>query len=66
MRTNSWILTRHATGEIIGEFYDPANVAKFDPAKVRIETAYEYLIRLNQEIRHDCRQHHATCTTDRQ
>lgn len=47
----SWIVTRKATGEVVGEFYDRATVERFDPATCRIETAAQYLARLNCEIR---------------
>jgi hypothetical protein len=43
----SWIITRRATGEVIGEFFDARSVAQFDPEKCLIETAQEYLKRLN-------------------
>lgn len=49
----SWILTRKATGEVIGEFFDRRSVERFDPAKVLIETAHQYLVRLNRETRPD-------------
>lgn len=48
---DTWILTRKSTGEVIGEFYDYKNVLKYDPKKVLIETAREYLGRINQEIK---------------
>ncbi|WP_396328515.1 hypothetical protein [Burkholderia anthina] len=47
----SWVVTRKATGEVFGEFFVRSNVAKFDPDKVLIETAAQYLGRINREIR---------------
>lgn len=46
----SWIITRRSTGEVIGEFYDYRNVARFNPEKVLIETALEHLQRINKQI----------------
>lgn len=46
----SWILTRRATGEVIGEVYDRAHVVRFNPATVLIETAAQYLGRINRQI----------------
>lgn len=43
---NSWIVIRKATGEVIGEFYERANVEKFNPEKVVIQTAAQYLASL--------------------
>ena len=51
MRTNSWIITKKETGELIGEFYNWALVERFNPAKVLVETAYEYLTRINKQIK---------------
>lgn len=51
MNSNSWIITRKATGEVIGEFFDKRTVNKFNPEKCLIETAHEYLCRLNSEIK---------------
>ncbi len=44
----SWVATRRETNEVIGEFYVRANVEKFDPKKVLIETAAQYLARINK------------------
>lgn len=46
----SWIVTRRSSGEVIGEFYDRANVAHFNPATCLIETADRYLGRINGKI----------------
>lgn len=46
----SWIVTRR-TGEVIGEFFDRRNVERFNPATCLIETAAQYLGRVNAEIR---------------
>jgi hypothetical protein len=48
---NSWVVTRKSTGEVVGEFYDWRNVAIFDPDKALIETAADYLDRINEEIK---------------
>jgi hypothetical protein len=45
----SWIVTRRATGAVIGEFFDRNNVEKFDPEKCLIETAAQYLGRVNAQ-----------------
>lgn len=50
MKTGSWVVTRH-DGTMVGEFFDRRLVARFDPAKVRIETALQYLGRINREVR---------------
>jgi hypothetical protein len=47
----SWIVTRLADSEVIGEFFDRAIVERFNPLKVKIETAAQYLGRINAEIR---------------
>jgi hypothetical protein len=47
----SWVVTRRATGEVIGEFYDRRNVARFNPATCLIETAQQYLGRVNRAIK---------------
>jgi hypothetical protein len=48
---NSWIVTRRATGEVIGEFFIRSTVERFNPVFCRIETAAQYLGRINREIR---------------
>lgn len=47
----SWVVTRRATGEVVGEFYDRRMVERFDPATTVVETAQQYLARLNRAIR---------------
>lgn len=47
---NSWIVTRRDNGEVVGEFYNRATVERFDPAKVIVENASDYLCRLNASI----------------
>lgn len=47
--SNSWVVTRKATGEVIGEFFDRSNVAKFNGATCRVETAGHYLGRIHLE-----------------
>lgn len=46
----SWIVTRRDTGEVVGEFYARASVERFDPAKVTVQTAAQYLGALNQQL----------------
>ena len=47
---NSWIVTRRDTGAVVGEFYDARIVARFNPERVIIETAADYLVRLNATL----------------
>lgn len=49
--SGSWIVTRIKDGSVIGEFYERSNVEKFNPETCIIETAYQYLCRINREIR---------------
>jgi hypothetical protein len=48
--SGSWIVTRIEDGSIIGEFYERSNVEKFNLNTCRIETAYQYLCRINREL----------------
>jgi hypothetical protein len=50
-RCGSWVVTRKATGEVVGEFYDQSNVEKFNPETCVVETAATYLGRVNKELR---------------
>lgn len=43
---NSWIVTRKSDSQVIGEFYERSSVERFNPDKVRIETAVTYLASL--------------------
>jgi hypothetical protein len=43
----SWVVSRIATGEVIGEFYERSNVERFNPVTCRVETALQYLNRIN-------------------
>lgn len=43
----SWIAIRRASGEVIGEFFDRRNVARFNPATVEIRTIGDHLARIN-------------------
>lgn len=45
---NSWVVTRKADDEVIGEFYNRENIERFNPEKVIIETADVYLCGLNK------------------
>lgn len=48
---NSWVITRKSDGQVIGEFYKRATVERFNPETVIIETAVQYLARLNAEAK---------------
>lgn len=48
--SGSWIVSRIKDGSVIGEFFKESNVEKFNPNTCRIETAYQYLTRINREI----------------
>jgi len=43
----SWVVSRK-NGEVVGEFFERANVEKFNPATCYVETAYQYLCRINR------------------
>jgi hypothetical protein len=43
----SWVISRRSTGEVIGEFFDRRIVERFDQSKCLIETAAQYLGRIN-------------------
>ena len=45
----SWVITRRDTGEVIGEFFERRNVERFNPARVTIQTAAQYLAGLNRK-----------------
>lgn len=46
----SWVVSRKS-GEVIGEFYNRDNVAKFNPVTCIVETAQQYLARINKAIK---------------
>jgi hypothetical protein len=48
---NSWVATRKATGEVIGEFFVRTDVEKFNHETVLVETTADYLARYNAEVR---------------
>jgi hypothetical protein len=48
--SGSWIITRIKDGSVVGEFYDINNVSRFNPETCNIETAYQYLTRINKEL----------------
>ena len=50
---NSWVITRRIGGYVVGEFYNRKLVACFDPAKVIVETAAQYLGRMNAKIKEE-------------
>lgn len=43
----SWVVSRKADGQVIGEFFNVNNVKKFNPNKVIVETTLQYLCRIN-------------------
>ena len=49
----SWVVTRRATGAVVGEFFtrDRALVEQFNPATTCVETAQQYLARINRAIK---------------
>jgi hypothetical protein len=47
--SGSWIITRTSSGETICELFDSRTVAKINTDAYRVETAREYLERLNRE-----------------
>lgn len=47
----SWVVSRKADGSVIGEFFERSNVERFNPETCLIETAAQYLGRLNQGLR---------------
>ncbi len=49
--SGSWIVTRIKDGKVIGEFFTRRNVERFDPKKTLVETAYQYLGRVNADIK---------------
>lgn len=51
----SWVITRRATEEVIGEFYDRKLVERFNPATCLVETASQYLGRINAVIQEQAR-----------
>lgn len=44
-------MTRRDTGNVVGEFYSPALVLKFNLAVVLVETAHDYLCRVNVSLK---------------
>jgi hypothetical protein len=48
----SWIVSRK-DGTLIGEFFDRRIVERFNPETCTVETAAQYLARINREIRKD-------------
>jgi hypothetical protein len=45
----SWIVSRK-NSEVIGEFFDRKHLLAFNPETCFIETALQYLVRINQKI----------------
>lgn len=44
----SWVVSRIESGEVVGEFYDRWIVEMIDPERFFVETAAQYLVRLNR------------------
>jgi hypothetical protein len=51
MLCNSWIITRTSDGRAIFETYSAAVAAKVNRDAYTVETAWEYLARINRTIR---------------
>lgn len=47
----SWIATRIADNSVVGEFFERNNLLKLNPKTIRVETAAQYLGRVNKELR---------------
>lgn len=47
----SWVVSRKATGEVIGEFFNRASVARFSGETCVAETAQQYLARINRSTK---------------
>lgn len=47
----SWVVSRRDTGEVAFETFDRSVLERLDPAKAIIETAAQYLNRLNESQR---------------
>lgn len=46
----SWIVSRIKDDSVVGEFFNATTVSRFNPATCRIETAAQYLGRINRLI----------------
>lgn len=51
MPTNSWIISRKTDGVGVLETYNPRMLDKINRDAYNVETAHEYLCRVNREIR---------------
>lgn len=49
--SGSWVVSRKKDGSVIGEFYDLENVKKFNTETCNVETALQYLQRINCETK---------------
>jgi hypothetical protein len=47
----SWVVSRKADSTVIGEFFERYNVEKFNSATCTVETGYQYLTRINREVK---------------
>ena len=48
--SGSWIVSRN-NGEVIGEFFSRRNVERFNGETCRVETAAQYLGRINSALK---------------
>ena len=51
----SWVVSRLATDEVLGEFFDRRLVEHFNPKTCRVETIGQYLARFNRQIKEGAR-----------
>ncbi|QSF43515.1 LPD29 domain-containing protein [Paenibacillus tianjinensis] len=49
--SGSWVVSGVKDGSVIGEFYERSNIEKFNPEACLIETALQYLQRINKSIK---------------
>lgn len=49
----SWVVTRVNDGSVVGEFYERSIVTCFNPALCQVETALQYLARINQKLKEE-------------
>jgi hypothetical protein len=51
--SGSWVVSSKITGKVIGEFFNARSLKFFNPKTTVIETAAEYLARLNRELQNE-------------
>lgn len=47
----NYIVINKETGKAVGEFFDARNADKIDTNKYTVMTAYDYLVKLNADIK---------------